>query len=53
MLYLQDEYSVIEKYVCSLYCQGTPSSVNEPRLNSPLEEINGIDAGMLPHCKMF
>ena len=58
-----DENGVVEKYVCSLYGQGTSSSVNEARLkiflqkyktsneDSPLEKIKGIDAGMVPLCR--
>ena len=58
-----DEDNLLEKYICSLYGQGRLSSVNEARLkiflqkykpaneDSPLEKIQGIDAGMLPPCK--
>ena len=49
--------------MCSLYGQGTLSSVNEARVriflqkykpanpDSPFERIKGIDASMLPPCK--
>ena len=57
-----DGDSLVEKYVCSLYGQGTLSSVNDARLkiflqkykptqpDCPLEKIKGINAGMLPPC---
>jgi len=58
-----DDDSLVERYVCSLYGQGALSSVNDARLkiflqkykptdpDSPLEKIKGLDAGMLPPCK--
>ncbi|KAG1693768.1 Peripheral-type benzodiazepine receptor-associated protein 1 [Nymphon striatum] len=58
-----DDDDLVERYVCSLYGHGTLSSVNAARLkmflqkykptnhDSPLEQIKGIDAGMLPPCK--
>ena len=58
-----DDGSLVERYVCSLYGQGTLSSVNEARLkifqqkykptdpDMPLEKIKGLDASMLPPCK--
>ena len=56
-----DSDNLIETYVCSLYGQKL-SSVNEARLkifqqkykptdpDSPLDNIKGIDSGMLPPC---
>ncbi|CAM1323931.1 Uncharacterised protein g8524 [Pycnogonum litorale] len=58
-----DDNSLVERYVCSLYGQGALSSVNDARLkiflqkykqtdpDSPLEKIKGLDAGMRPPCK--
>ena len=55
--------ALVERYVCSLYGQGTLSSVNEARLkifqrkykpsnpDMPLEKIKGLDASMLPPCR--
>ena len=58
-----DSDNLVEKYVCSFFGQGLSSSVSDARFkiflqkhkptqpNSPLEEIKGINAGMLPPCK--
>ena len=58
-----DSDNLVEKYVCSLFDQGSLSTVNDVRFkiflqkykptqpNSPLEKTKGIDAGMLPPCK--
>ncbi|KAG1648372.1 hypothetical protein GQR58_029891 [Nymphon striatum] len=58
-----DDDDLVERYVCSLYGHGTLPSVNAARLkmflqkykptnhDSPLEQIKGIYAGILPPCK--